>query len=272
MPAPLRTLLATAVALLLLAAPAGASTNRYLNEIRDDPIALHEFMRALPKGGDIHNHLSGAIYAESMIGWGAADGLCIETEQYFSSFPPCTGDQVPIANALTNNILYNEIVAAWSMRDFVPGPGLSGHDHFFASFDKFSATQSQHKGDALAEVATRAESQSEHYLELLYTAQFSRVNALANQVGLSSDFGATRDALLAGGHGPDRRRRERRDGRHLFPVRQPRSPAAPRPPKRPASSRSASTTRCCARCRRRPCSRCSSSASSCRRPTRASSA
>ena len=199
MSAPVRTLLATLAAILLLAAPAGASTNQYLNQIRDDPIALNEFMRALPKGGDIHNHLSGAIYAESMIGWGAADGLCIETEQYFSSFPPCTGNQVPIASALTNNILYNEIVAAWSMRDFVPGPGLSAHDHFFASFDKFSATQSQRKGDALAEVATRADSQNEHYLELLYTAQFSRVNALANQVGLSSDFGATRDALLAGG-------------------------------------------------------------------------
>lgn len=199
MPALARTLLAGLVALLLLAAPAGASTGKYLDSIRDDPIALGEFMRAIPKGGDIHNHLSGAIYAESMIGWGAADGLCIETVNYFSSFPPCTGGQVPIANALTNNILYNQIVAAWSMRDFVPGPGLSGHDHFFASFDKFSATQSQHKGDALAEVATRAESQNEHYLELLYTAQFSRVNALANQVGLSSDFAATRDALLAGG-------------------------------------------------------------------------
>ena len=155
-------------------------------------------MHELPKGGDLHNHLGGAVYAESMIGWGAADGLCIETLTFVSSLPPCTVDQRPIADALTDNVLYNQLVAAWSMRDFVPGVE-SGHDHFFASFDKFGATQSARKGDALAEVANRAAEQSEHYLELLYTAQFGRVNRLANQVGLSSDFAATREALLAGG-------------------------------------------------------------------------
>ena len=193
-----RTLLAVLATFCLLAAPAGASTNKYLGGIRDDPIALDKFMRELPKGGDIHSHLSGAVYAESMIEWGAADGLCIETDLYFASFPPCTVDQRPLADALVDNVLYNEIVAAWSMRGFVPGEE-SGHDHFFATFDKFSATQSQRKGDALAEVATRATEQNEHYLELLYTAQFGRVNALAAEVGLSADFAATRDALLAGG-------------------------------------------------------------------------
>jgi len=155
-------------------------------------------MLELPKGGDIHNHLGGAVYAESMIVWGATDGLCIETLTFVSSPPPCTVDQRPLADALSDNVLYNQIVAAWSMRDFVPG-AESGHDHFFASFDKFGATQSTRKGDALAEVAGRAAEQNEHYLELLYTAQFRRVNQLANQVGLTSDFAATREALLTGG-------------------------------------------------------------------------
>jgi hypothetical protein len=27
------------------------------------------FLRQMPKGGDLHNHLSGAIYAESYIQW-----------------------------------------------------------------------------------------------------------------------------------------------------------------------------------------------------------
>jgi adenosine deaminase len=194
----LRALLAALLAFLLPTAQAAGSTSSYLNRIRDSPRALEEFMYELPKGGDLHNHLGGAVYAESMIGWGEADGLCIETLTFVSSLPPCTVDQRPIADALTDNVLYNQIVAAWSMRDFVPGVE-SGHDHFFASFDKFGATQSARKGDALAEVANRAAEQSEHYLELLYTAQFGRSNRLANQVGLSSDFAATREALLAGG-------------------------------------------------------------------------
>ena len=225
----------------------------------------------LPKGGDIHNHLGGAVYAESMIGWGAADGLCIETLTFVSSLPPCTVDQRPLADALTDNVLYNQIVAAWSMRDFVPGVE-SGHDHFFASFDKFGATQSARKGDALAEVASRAAEQNEHYLELLYTAQFGRINRLANQVGLTSDFAATREALLAGGMDEIvAAARAEMDGIYAQFDADPRM----RHPRREAglrAARSASTTRSCGRCRRRSSSRCSCSASSCRRPTRASSA
>jgi len=31
----------------------------------------------MPKGGDLHNHLSGAIYAERYIEWAAEKGLCV---------------------------------------------------------------------------------------------------------------------------------------------------------------------------------------------------
>jgi adenosine deaminase len=51
--------------------PALASTTRepqvasYLERIRREPPALRAFLRALPKGADLHTHLFGAIYAES---------------------------------------------------------------------------------------------------------------------------------------------------------------------------------------------------------------
>jgi hypothetical protein len=51
-------------------------TARYLDSIRDDPARLLLFLRELPKGGDIHTHLSGAIYAETYIDWAAQAGLC----------------------------------------------------------------------------------------------------------------------------------------------------------------------------------------------------
>lgn len=44
---------------------------------RDNPVALRGLLERIPKGGDLHNHLSGAIYAESYIRWAAEDGLCI---------------------------------------------------------------------------------------------------------------------------------------------------------------------------------------------------
>ncbi|MGZ7106922.1 MAG: adenosine deaminase, partial [Candidatus Angelobacter sp.] len=47
-------------------APAGSAeqkTARYFESIRSQPLLLHAFLQQMPKGGDLHNHLSGAVYA-----------------------------------------------------------------------------------------------------------------------------------------------------------------------------------------------------------------
>ncbi len=33
----------------------------------------------MPKGAELHNHLSGAVPAETLIGYAVADALCIDT-------------------------------------------------------------------------------------------------------------------------------------------------------------------------------------------------
>src|SRR4051812_11119898 len=35
-----------------------------------NPDQLAAFLTAVPKGGDLHNHLSGAVYAETYLDWG----------------------------------------------------------------------------------------------------------------------------------------------------------------------------------------------------------
>ena len=56
-------LLTTAMALLLLPFAADAD---WFDEIRDgdDKEALYRTLYYMPKGGDLHNHLSGAVFAE----------------------------------------------------------------------------------------------------------------------------------------------------------------------------------------------------------------
>ena len=54
-------------------------TARHLEAIRDDPAKLHGFLAAMPKGADLHNHLSGAVPTETLIGYAVEDGLCIDT-------------------------------------------------------------------------------------------------------------------------------------------------------------------------------------------------
>src|SRR6478672_4094833 len=62
------------------APPASAEqkTARYFDSIRNQPLLLHVFLQQMPKGGDLHNHLVGAVYAESFIKFAVQDALCID--------------------------------------------------------------------------------------------------------------------------------------------------------------------------------------------------
>ena len=65
------------------------ATARQLDAVRNDKVKLDAFLRPFPKGADLHNHLSGAIYAESFLKWAASDGLCIDRRHLALAKPPC---------------------------------------------------------------------------------------------------------------------------------------------------------------------------------------
>ncbi len=46
--------------------------------VRQSPPQLRAFLYRMPKGGDLHSHLSGAAYAETLIEAGAASGVCVD--------------------------------------------------------------------------------------------------------------------------------------------------------------------------------------------------
>ncbi len=191
------------IALLLgcAAAPAAADERgaaQQLARIRPQPARLNQFLWDLPKGGDIHMHLSGAVYAEDMVRYGAQNGDCVDLFTFAASPPPCMPGQRPLRDAISDNNFQNQVVHAWSMKGFTPGDE-SGHDHFFATFGKFGAALDGHVGDGLATVARRAESQHVEYLEVLTTPRFGQTAALARQVGFTPDFAAMRRRLLAAG-------------------------------------------------------------------------
>src|SRR5215207_1372642 len=98
------------------------------------------FLLQMPKGGDLHSHLSGAIYAESFIQWAADKGLCVNQTTMALSAPPCeqSAGQSPASAALTNPVLYRKLINGWSMR-FWQYSGQNGHDQFFDTFGKFGA-------------------------------------------------------------------------------------------------------------------------------------
>jgi hypothetical protein len=114
-----------------------ASTARYFASIRNDPSMLLAFLSEMPKGGDLHNHLTGAIYAESYLRWAAEDNQCLATATMTIVTGPCdaAAGLPPVTTVLRTPGLFNPAVNAMSMRHW--NLALNGHDHFFATFDKF---------------------------------------------------------------------------------------------------------------------------------------
>ncbi|HXX71710.1 MAG TPA: hypothetical protein VEI55_05400 [Candidatus Acidoferrum sp.] len=177
--------------------------SRALDVARGNPLALRAFLVGMPKGADLHYHLEGGVYAESWIRAGAEDHLCINVSTL--SFlkrraANCGSGEVPAEKANEQH-LYDALVDAFSMRGFVPTPGVTGHDHFFDSFAKFEAADRSHTGDWLDEIAQRAAAQNEQYLELLVTPDFSHTAQIAHELGwhANQSFDEFRGQLLARG-------------------------------------------------------------------------
>lgn len=137
------------------------------NSVVGTPAMLDAFLRAMPKGGDLHNHLSGSVYAETMLGWGRDDGNCINMTTFgaVSRSACATTGNLP---APSMGMFYDQVRRAWSMLDFVPGGAESGHDHFFATFGKFGTIAGQHRDDSIADLTARAASENQVYLETMF--------------------------------------------------------------------------------------------------------
>jgi adenosine deaminase len=177
---------------------AEATTAKYFASIRDQPSLLLAFLSEMPKGGDLHNHLTGAIYAESYLRWAADDNLCLATATMTIVAATCNtaAGQPPVSDVLGNAALFSQAIDAMSMRHW--NRALNGHDHFFAAFEKFGPP-SDKTGDMLAEVAARASAERVSYLELMLTPNGAAARLRGRAAGWDPDFGRLRDRLLADG-------------------------------------------------------------------------
>ena len=177
-------------------------TAHYLDAIRNQPSLLLAFLEEMPKGGDLHNHLDGSLYAEDIIDWAASDNMCVDRTTSRLLAPPCDScehytPKPAIRCAYEDHILYNQIIDAWSMRNW-RGAEESGHDHFFATFDKFGLTTHNHVAEAIASVLNRAAKEHVQYIEFMHTADGRAAAQLGAKLGWDDDLGKMRAQLLSG--------------------------------------------------------------------------
>ncbi|WP_262695786.1 adenosine deaminase family protein [Kordiimonas aquimaris] len=152
----------------------------------------------LPKGGDIHTHLRGAIYAETWLDWAAEDGLCVDTTVpaiVFKQANTCEASGWITAEAARLDPYYRRsIIDALSTRSYVPTNGWTGHDQFFETFNRINVAPHR-LGDQLAAVAERAGKQNILYLELMETLVLPELFPLVAGINMSGDVATDYQSL-----------------------------------------------------------------------------
>lgn len=202
---------------------AAQRTTGHLERIRNEPPALRAFLQAMPKGADLHTHLTGAVYAESYVRWAADLAVCIDTSTFTfvaaaepapsgaAPAPPTTCTDAarhrPAAHALQDPVLYRSLIDALSTRHWHEAR-TAGHYQFFDSFGRFGLvagggreTSTWLVGRSVAEVLHRAARQNVLHVELMMS--FGAVTGAPAEESWDTDdaFVRARATLLTGGLG-----------------------------------------------------------------------
>lgn len=172
-----------------------ADVTTHFNQIKNDPNALYAFFKKMPKGGELHYHLAGGPYPETMLALAATGDYCLDTSSYTitKNQTECKG----IESKEINNqpALYSEVVKDWSMKNFIPG-NESGHDHFFNSFMKYMPIVFDFRPQLLVDVIQRAAEQNELYLEIMAIPDNANSAGFGSLLGNKQTFDQKRKTLL----------------------------------------------------------------------------
>src|SRR5262249_39126341 len=113
---------------------------------RENRTGLRAFLPRMPQGGGLPTPLPGALFAQRLLPPAAPQELCVDPQRVGVPNPQCDrAGAAPVSDAMRDQQLYNWLVDAFSMRAFLPTPAVpTGHDEFFAAFDKFGAVSGTH--------------------------------------------------------------------------------------------------------------------------------
>lgn len=145
---------------------ANASISEYFDQIKDSPNELYAFFKKMPKGGELHYHLSGGAYPETMLSLASNKDYCINLMNFQVHKTEGSCDGVTVNGLFNQPELYATVIKKWSLKDFIPGKE-SNQEHFFNSFLKFNAIVSDYKPQLIASVLNRAAQQNELYMEIM---------------------------------------------------------------------------------------------------------
>lgn len=173
---------------------------------------LTMFFTMMPKGGDLHHHYSGSIYAEQFLEWVDREKYCvnkatyqIETDAAFNtaqrSLPAKDRKCVAGADVLLDNTMLAELLQRWATKDFYnhSGQQMPPDRTFFDTFPYFGPVSSTNTADGLRTLKQRAINENVAYIETVFEiaplAQYADFDQAVLKPG--ADLHAQFEALMA---------------------------------------------------------------------------
>jgi adenosine deaminase len=162
---------------------------------------LTMFFSQMPKGGDLHHHYSGALYAEQYVDFLDKQGLCVNKLSYRietnkavieaeRALPAAARSCLSSNELVADDATYRELLQRWSSKDFnnhgaiQPPPDRQ----FFQTFGFFGPVSNANFNDGLQTLKARAIAENVSYIETMFKlapfVQDAGFDARAGQQGL----------------------------------------------------------------------------------------
>ncbi|MCB1159100.1 MAG: hypothetical protein KDK45_16490, partial [Leptospiraceae bacterium] len=143
----------------------------FFEKIKSDPNSLRLFFAKMPKGGDLHHHLSGSVYAETYLDLAYRKNLYVDIDEFILQKSIAEDElgkkrTLLVKDALKLFGMRDKLIDSWSIRNFHPGKD-SSHKHFFSTFFRFSAGYMGNEAEILAILDNRATQENVQYLETM---------------------------------------------------------------------------------------------------------
>ncbi|GAA3730403.1 adenosine deaminase [Flavobacterium ginsengisoli] len=143
------------------------SAESYLEKIRNNEALLTAFFQQMPKGGDLHHHFSGSIYAEPLLERAIAEDFYLNLETMaVSKTKPEKGNWENFSSLKSKGKLdyyQQQVMQTWSIKDY--NGSVPSDDQFFDSFMKFEPTIAGHFAEGMLELKKRAIAENVLYIE-----------------------------------------------------------------------------------------------------------
>ena len=152
----------------------------YFQRIRKNEAELTAFISQMPKGGDLHNHYTGAIYAENYVNWLIEIDSYVNPQTLETRCPPGKPCDSPFvrfsalqakmkAAGADFEIFRSKLIRLYSTKEYDQVHTDAREEHFFATFGNFGSASGMNYDRGLRELKNRAIAENVSYLEMMFT-------------------------------------------------------------------------------------------------------